>query len=331
MQNEVKGWINSTESFGAVDGPGVRYIVFLQGCRMRCRYCHNPETWTVVGNEASSGKTAAEGASEAGRSSAGVSPLAKGPYTASPEEVWEKAKRYRNYWKNGGGITVSGGEPLLQPEFVTKLFRLAKAAAAPPVPANITAAPAPEETPYRAPGPGTVHCALDTAGEPFDPDDAEFMRRFDALMEVTDLVLLDIKQIDPEKHRALTGRGNENILAMARYLSEIGKPMWIRHVLVPGISFDSSADSRSGLSSGEKTAELRKCGLPVPGPGDGWEDLRKLRRFIDTLKTVEKVEVLPYHRMGVPKWDKLGIPYSLENTPVPAEEEIRAAESILCP
>ena len=259
MEKRITGWINSTESFGAVDGPGVRFIVFLQGCRMRCRYCHNPETWGIA-------QTGTK--------------MLSAPYEAFPEEIWGRVRRYRSYWKNGGGITVSGGEPLLQTEFVTELFKLAKTGAAG----------------------ASVHCALDTAGEPFDPGDNDFMQRFGALMEVTDLVILDIKHIDEEKHCALTGHTNANILEMAEYLSDLGKPLWIRHVLVPGISF--SGEDRS--------------------------DLYRLREFIDTLHTVERVEVLPYHRMGVPKWEKLGIPYTLAETPVPTREEVQHAESILC-
>ena len=238
----MTGAVHSTESFGAVDGPGIRFVIFLKGCRMRCRYCHNPDTWD-----------------------------ASGARQMTACELLDTAERYRGYWGKKGGITVSGGEPLLQLPFVTELFRMAKECG--------------------------IHTALDTAGEPFTREEP-FFSAFRELMEVTDLVLLDIKEMDPEKHRALTGHGNENILNMARYLSETGKPVWIRHVLVPGVTdFD--------------------------------EDLKALRAFLDTLSNVEKAEVLPYHSMGEPKWKKLGIPYSLSGTPAPSEERVRNAQNIL--
>lgn len=244
------GNINSIETFGAVDGPGVRYIVFLQGCRMRCRYCHNPETWADH---------------------------AEGSYQEDAEMVFEKAWRYHNYWKNGGGITVSGGEALLQIDFVTELFKQAKKK--------------------------NAHTALDTSGQPFTMEDPWF-DKFKELMNVTDLFILDIKQIDPEKHKALTGFDNSNILQLAKYLAENGKKMWIRHVLVPGITTDEG-------------------------------DLRRLRTFLDSLRQInagclDRVEVLPYHTMGITKYDKLGINYSLRDTAPPTDEQIKLAQEILC-
>ncbi len=249
MDRPVRGRINSIETFGAVDGPGVRYIVFLQGCRMRCRYCHNPETWADTSEES---------------------------YEETAEETFRKAWRYHNYWKNGGGITVSGGEALLQMPYVTELFRLAKKQ--------------------------NVHTTLDTSGQPFGRK-PEVLEQFTALMEVTDLFLLDIKHIDREEHRELTGWDNDNILDLARFLAENHRRMWIRHVLVPGITTDEA-------------------------------QLRRLRAFIDELRgmdsaCVERVEVLPYHRLGVAKYDKLGLPYSLRETDPPTQEEIRMAEEIL--
>ena len=171
------GKIHSLESFGSVDGPGVRYVIFMQGCSMRCQFCHNPDTWSMEGGTA---------------------------YTA--QELLAKALRYQRYWKDNGGITVSGGEPLLQMDFLLEFFRLAKEA--------------------------KVHTVIDTAGNPFTREEP-FFGKFKALMEVTDLLLLDIKEISKERHQALTGCANSNILDMARYLSDIGKPVWIRHVLVP--------------------------------------------------------------------------------------------------
>ena len=172
----MKGYVHSLESFGSVDGPGVRYVIFMQGCHMRCQFCHNPDTWKM-----------AEGQE----------------YTA--DELLEKALRYKSYWGEKGGITVSGGEPLLQIDFLIEFFKKAKAK--------------------------NVHTVLDTAGNPFTREEP-FFGKFQELMEVTDLILLDIKEMDQEKHRVLTGVKNENILAMAKYLSEIGKPVWIQRVEV---------------------------------------------------------------------------------------------------
>lgn len=246
----TKGIINSIETFGAVDGPGVRYILFLQGCPMRCLYCHNPETW---------GKDA------------------EGCYEATPEEAFAAAYRYHNYWKNGGGITVSGGEALMQVDFVTELFRLAKKKG--------------------------VNTTVDTSGHPFTREEG-WLSRFRELFALTDLFLLDIKHIDSEKHRKLTGFGNENILDFARYIAENGGRMWIRHVLVPGYTDDE-------------------------------RDLMALRAFIDSLRAisseaVERVEVLPYHTLGVPKYEKLGIPYRIPEVDAPTGEEVARARRILC-
>lgn len=236
------GHVHSLESFGLVDGPGVRFVVFLQGCRMRCQYCHNPETWSM------------EGGTE---------------YTA--EALFQKVIRYKNYWGKDGGITVSGGEPLLQIDFVTEFFRLAKAKG--------------------------VHTTLDTSGNPFSREEP-FVGKFRELMEVTDLFMLDLKEMDADKHKQLTQWTNQNILDMAAYLSENEKEMWIRHVLVPGLT-------------------------------DGSKELQELREFLDSLKTVSRVEILPYHTLGLAKWEKLGIDYPLSDTRVPTEEEVRTAEAIL--
>lgn len=237
-----KGRISATESFGSVDGPGIRFIVFVQGCRYRCQYCHNPETWEREGG-----------------------------YEATAEEIFRQAWRYRPYWKQTGGITVSGGEPLLQLAFVTELFRIAKAKG--------------------------VNTVIDTAGEPFTYD-KPFFSAFEELLPLTDLFLLDLKQIDDVKHRALTGVSNESALALARFLSERGKRMWIRHVLVPG------------WTTGE-------------------DDLSRLSDFIASLKTVDRVEVLPYHAMALHKYEELRLPYRLGDTPAPTAEEIARAEEIL--
>ena len=240
--SEITGRIHSVESFGSADGPGVRYIVFLKGCNMRCQYCHNPDTWAKDGGE-----------------------------LMTPEEVLKKALRYKTYWKEKGGITVSGGEALLQIDFVTELFRLAKEKG--------------------------VNTCLDTSGNPFSMEDP-FKSKFDELMKYTDLFMLDIKHMDDAAHRKLTGQTNQNILEMAAYLSDHGKAMWIRHVLVPGITTEE-------------------------------DELHRLRSFLDTLKTVERVEVLPYHTLGVFKWKELGIPYQLEGVDPPTKEQIDRAKEIL--
>ena len=239
----MEGRVSSVQSMGAVDGPGLRYVVFLQGCPLRCAYCHNPETWGLTGGT---------------------------PYTA--EDLCKTILRYRPYFGENGGVTVSGGEPLLQLDFVSEVFRLARAK--------------------------KVQTALDTSAQPFAPDNAEWMARFDRLLENTDLVILDLKEIDDEKHKKLTGHSNKNILAMAQYVAARGVDLWVRHVLVPGLTDDA----------------------------DG---LRQLDAFIKTLPTVRRVEILPYHTLGLFKWQNLGIPYPLDGVRVPTAEEVETAEQLL--
>lgn len=235
----MSGYIHSFESFGSVDGPGVRFVVFLNGCSMRCKYCHNPDTWEFGGD------------------------------TFSAAEVLQKALKYKSYWGGKGGITVSGGEPMLQMQFVTELFTEAKKKG--------------------------VNTCLDTSGVAFNPDDTA---ETDKLLDVTDLVMLDIKHIDDEKHKELTGHSNKNILAFARYLDSKKIPVWIRHVVVPGITFD------------EKYLEL-------------------LGEFIGTLSNVGKIETLPYHSLAIPKYDKLGIDYPLRDTPNATKEQAARAKEII--
>ena len=234
--------VHSVESFGSVDGPGIRFVIFLKGCAMRCQYCHNPDTWDRAGGN-----------------------------LRSVDDVLSQALRYRNYWGEKGGITVSGGEALLQIQPLTELFHKAKDLG--------------------------INTCLDTSAQPFSRKDGRFSA-FEALMKYTDLVLLDIKHIDNDAHKRLTGWENENILDCARYLSDIHKPVWIRHVLVPGINDDD-------------------------------ESLHRLRSFIDTLSNVERVEVLPYHDLGVYKWEQLGIPYKLTDVKPPTEESVLHARKIL--
>jgi pyruvate formate lyase activating enzyme len=223
MQSEVKGLVHSTESFGTVDGPGIRFVIFLQGCPMRCLYCHNPDTW-----EMGAGKE------------------------MSVQELIDEYRKNRAFYTNGG-ITVTGGEPLVQLDFVTALFKEAKDYG--------------------------IHTAIDTSGITYN-ESPEYLARLDELMKYTDLVMLDIKHIDPEKHKELTSRDNSDILAFAKYLEERSIPIWIRHVVVEGYTDD-----------------------PIY--------LRKLGRFIGALRNLKALDVLPYHSMGVAKYEALGIPYPL--------------------
>lgn len=239
----MMGRIHSTESFGTVDGPGVRFVIFLQGCPMRCLFCHNPDTWETEGGE-----------------------------LRSADELLAAYRRNKSFYKSGG-ITVTGGEPLLQIEFVTELFQKAKAEG--------------------------IHTCLDTSGVTFDPGNPERVAQFERLHEVCDLVLLDIKLLDGRRHRELTGCKNEQILAYARFLSEQKKPVWIRRVVVPGLT-------------------------------DGEEELRALGRLLAELHNVKALDVLPYHTLGEPKYKKLGVPYPLEGVPqLPKEEAVKAREIVL--
>lgn len=236
------GRYTSFESFGLVDGPGVRSVLFLAGCPYRCLYCHNPESW-----EMSAGKE------------------------ITSEEAFRKLMRWRPYWGEGGGITVSGGEPLMQIDFLIELGKLCKKEG--------------------------VSLAIDTSGAPFE-DSPAYLEGFDALLGVSDLFLVDIKAVDPALHRRITGKGNESVLRMLRYLSDKGYPVWIRHVLVEGLTDDD-------------------------------ERLKETADFIKTLNNVRKVEVLPYHTLGVAKYHSLGIPYPLEGTKPPSQERVRNAKRIL--
>ena len=238
----MTGRIHSFESFGTVDGPGIRFVVFFQGCPLRCQYCHNPDTWANGGKE----------------------------YTA--DEIITQALRYKNYFGDKGGVTATGGEPLVQIDFVTELFAKLKV--------------------------NGVHTCVDTSGITFNPNSQESVEKHKKLLAVTDLFLLDIKHIDDEACQKLTGKSNANTLAFAKFLSENGKPMWIRQVLVPNIT-------------------------------DGEESLQRTRAFLDTLKTVEKVEVLPYHTLGEVKYEKLGMDYPLKGVETPSKERVMQAKRIL--
>ena len=237
-----KAYVHSIESFGSVDGPGIRFIIFLSGCKMRCRYCHNPDTWTMKSDD-----------------------------MRSADELLQQALRFRAYWGKEGGITVSGGEALLQIDFMLELFEKAKALG--------------------------INTCLDTAAQPFTHKEP-FFSKFTKLMSLTDLVLLDLKHIDNQEHKKLTGWENNNVLDCARYLSQIQTPVWIRHVLVPNIT-------------------------------DNDTYLHDLRDFIKTLHNVKRIEVLPYHSMGAYKWQKLGLNYTLDHVDSPTRERVENAEKIL--
>ncbi len=239
----MKGFIHSFETFGAVDGPSIRFVLFTSGCKLRCKYCHNPDTWR-------------EGVGEV--------------YTA--EQIVEIVKKYKNYYCPDGGVTVSGGEPLLQLDFITELFERLK-----------------DEG---------INTCIDTSGNPFDKRDEELVKKFDRLIKVTDLVLLDVKEIDDEKHILLTGKSNKNTLDFLEYLDEKGTEVWIRYVLVPNLTDDET-------------------------------DLKKLARYLKTKKCVTRTDVLPYHGYGESKYEKLGIDYSLKGVKPPARESVEKALKIL--
>lgn len=230
--------IHSVESFGTVDGPGIRFVLFLQGCHLQCKYCHNRDTWDINGGE-----------------------------YKSIDDIFEKIKKYKNYiMPSGGGVTVTGGEPLLQVKFLIELFKKLKQ----------------EE----------IHICIDTSGMVSLTEDIK------EVLKYTDLVLLDIKHIDDEKCRKLVGASNKKELEFAKYLSENNIKMWIRQVLVPGYT-------------------------------DNEQDLLKLKEFINSLKTVEKVQILPYHSMGKYKWEKLGAKYELENVRDATQEDVEKVKKIL--
>lgn len=232
----IQGKIHSLESFGTVDGPGIRFVVFLQGCPLRCLYCHNPDSWDRTSN---------------------------GQYLLTPEELLAEVVRYKSFIAKGG-VTVTGGEPLLQAEFVREFFLLCK-----------------EEG---------IHTALDTSGA------IATKTVFDAL-DITDLVLLDIKSIDAVQHKELTGVKMNNTLKCLDYLEENRIPTWIRHVIVPGWT-------------------------------DNDELLKRLADFLAPYKCVEKVELLPYHDMGTRKYEQLGMDYPLKDTAPLSEERLKNARAI---
>ena len=238
----MNGYIHSTESFGTVDGPGVRFVIFLQGCPMRCKYCHNPDTWKMNAGS-----------------------------LRSPQSLIKEYERNEAFYRKGG-ITVTGGEALMQIDFLLELFRLAKEK--------------------------HIHTCLDTSGITYRPGQSAYNEKLDALMGLTDLVMLDIKHIAPEGHKDLTGHDNAGILAFAKYLEAKQVPVWIRHVVVPGITDD---------------------------PGQ----LTRLGTFIGGLNNVQALDVLPYHIMGVTKYKELDMPYPLEGVEPATKTQAMEAKKII--
>lgn len=235
------GKIHSIETFGTVDGPGIRYVVFFQGCPMRCKYCHNPDTWNIsYGSE------------------------------KSVTEILDDYEKYKPFLRKGG-LTATGGEPLMQIDFLTELFEEAKKR--------------------------NIHTCLDTSGIIFNEGNPDLLVKFDRLIKSTDLIMLDIKHINDAEHIELTSHSNKNILAFLRYLDRNSIPVWIRHVVVPGIT-------------------------------DNEENLIKLGEFLGEFKNIQALDVLPYHNMGKVKYDNLGMEYPLINTP-PASKELAAKAKAL--
>lgn len=229
--------IHSIDTFGTVDGPGVRFVIFMQGCHLQCKYCHNRDTWDI-----NSGKY------------------------ISLDELLTDIKKYKSYIMPNGGVTVTGGEPLLQPYFLISLFKELKKQ--------------------------NIHTAIDTSGI------IEITDTIKEVLSLTDLVLLDIKHIDPEKCKELVGFSNEKELLFAKYLSEQNIPIWIRQVLIPGYT-------------------------------DNENDLLKLKEFIDSLKTIERVELLPYHNLGEYKWKELNLEYELKDIRPATSDDVEKAKKIL--
>ncbi len=236
------GHIHSIETCGTVDGPGMRFVVFFKGCPMRCMYCHNPDTWDMKGGE-----------------------------EKTVEELLEQYESLRPFYTNGG-ITATGGEPLMQIDFLIELFEAAKKR--------------------------DIHTCLDTSGIMFRRNNPELLAKYERLLKVTDLIMLDIKHIDPEEHKKLTKQPLDNILDFARFANEQGNLIRIRHVIVPGITYNP-------------------------------EYLKKVGYFMAELDNVKQLEVLPYHQMGIPKYEKLGYEYPLKDVPALTNDDAAKAQQII--
>lgn len=238
------GHIHSIETGGTVDGPGIRFVIFFQGCPMRCQYCHNPDTWSM-----------------------------KGGKEMTADELLKMYDNNSAFYANGGGLTVTGGEPLMQIDFLLELFQKAKAKG--------------------------IHTCIDTSGIAYRIGNDAYNDKIDKVLEYTDLVMLDIKHIDPEEHKKLCSQPNDGILAFAKHLEEKNIDVWIRHVVVPGITFNEKY--------------LHQLGL-----------------FLGTLKNVKALDVLPYHTMGEVKYENLGIDYPLKGVePLEKADALKARDIIL--
>lgn len=237
----MKGYIHSTESFGTVDGPGIRFVVFFQGCPLRCLYCHNPDTWDIHrGHE------------------------------MSVHELMEMYESNKEFYKNGG-ITCTGGEPLLQIDFLIELFSVCH---------------------YKG-----IHTCLDTSGATFHTN-PDYLKKLDQLLSVTDLIMLDLKHIDPIEHQKLTSQLPDHIFQFARYIDEKNIHIWIRHVIIPQITYQEKY-------------------------------LYQLGQFIATLKNVKALDVLPYHTMGLSKYEELKMEYPLKDIPILNKEDALHAKDII--
>lgn len=234
-RNSMLGNIASFETMGLVDGPGVRFVVFLQGCPLRCAYCHNPEMWNPK----------------------------EAKIQMTPEELVKKIKRYRVYFKDGGGVTVSGGEPLLQAKFVTEVFKLCKQEG--------------------------IHTCLDTSGYGDD---------YDELLDYCDLIILDVKELNPDKYKNLVGKEIDKFSKFLKTCQEKNKKMWFRQVIVPGYN-------------------------------DTKESVLALKEFADKFSNIEKIELLPYHTMAIKKYKELGIPYRLSEVPAMDKKKCKDLEKYL--
>lgn len=231
----MTGYIHSFESFGTKDGPGIRFVFFMQGCPLRCLYCHNPDTWNTKNYT----------------------------YEMTPDEAFNEISKVKAFIRTGG-VTVSGGEPLLQPDFILDLFKRCKE--------------------------NGIHTAIDTSGYLLND-------KIKSVLKYTDLILLDIKHINPNKYKTLTSKPLEPTLQFIDYLTEIQKPIWVRYVLVPGYSDDTT-------------------------------DLHQWAGYVSTIPTVQRVDILPFHQMGIHKWERIGANYQLKEVLPPTKEEVNRAESI---
>jgi len=229
------GYVHSFESLGALDGPGLRFVVFLSGCPLRCLYCHNPDTWDMLAGK-----------------------------EMTADEIVKKAMRYQPYFQNSGGITLSGGEPLMQPKFAMEILRKCREVG--------------------------ISTCVDTGGSVLNDD-------VKAALAYADLVMLDVKHTDAVKYNTLTGGNIETNKAFLEYCKMLQIPLWVRQVILPG--WNDTAD-----------------------------DMAYLLRYIE-VANVQKIELLPYHMLGLHKWEALGLPYKLKEMRPPSKEQMTRLREIL--